>query len=129
MQNMNSSQIFNKFVPPSEGNNWLIKLTSSLRLSSMALALGDCGSVLTERALSRAFICRQSESRVSRSETRCGFFPILFNLRENIFHHFIAGETSHRIHSALFSPCVFIFYPFFLFDFSLTSRICHIRMK
>ena len=79
MQNMNSSQIFNKLVPPLEGNDWL-KLTSSLRLSSMALALGDCGSVLTERALSSAFICRQSESRVSRSETRCGFFPILFNL-------------------------------------------------
>ena len=85
MQNMISSQIFNKFVPPSEGNNWLIKLTSSLRLSSMALALGDCGSVLTERALSRAFICRQSESRVSRSETRCGFFPILFNLKADSF--------------------------------------------
>ena len=85
MQNMNSSQIFNKFVPSSEGNNWLIKLTSSLRLSSMALALGDCGSVLTERALSSAFICRQSESRVSRSETRCGFFPILFNLKAESF--------------------------------------------
>ena len=35
---------------------------------------------LLERAFTMAFIVWQSDSRFSRSETRCGFLPILFRL-------------------------------------------------
>ena len=83
-------------------------LTNSLRLSSMAFAFGDWGSVLTESAFSRAFICLQSDSRVSRSDTRWGFFPILFNLRINTFSNFFNGNFKPKDPPCLFTHGLFL---------------------
>ena len=74
----------------------------------MAFAFGDWGSVLTESAFSRAFICLQSDSRVSRSDTRWGFFPILFNLRINTFSNFFNGNFKPKDPPCLFTHGLFL---------------------
>ena len=74
----------------------------------MAFAFGDWGSVLTESAFSRAFICLQSDSRVSRSDTRWGFFPILFNLRINTFSNFFTGNFKPKDPPCLFTHGLFL---------------------
>jgi hypothetical protein len=42
------------------------------------------GLRLADRAFTMAFIVWQSEARFSRSDTSCGFFPILFRLENRL---------------------------------------------
>ena len=89
----------------------------------MAFAFGDWGSALTERALSSAFICLQSESRVSLSDTRWGFLPILFNLRRKHISPFQCGGNKPQDSFCIIFTMPIYSSPFSWWTFCLPSRI------